>query len=564
MPYPVSNLIEERGFPLCVKQTDKITDALSAMLKEDYSQLPVVDDENHPLGMITYGSILDAIQNLNMSLEKMVVENARLDTKDFDLEDDIFDLLKTLQETNAVLITSKGDQLVGIVTSYDTTEYFRDRSQDMMNVQEIENIIKKMILHSFRNDDGEMRVDELQSEINHVTERIDEIKKEYQAALNIYLSKLDQKLKFEQSAFEESLFKVYANSPEVPFDKLTLSDYIELLVNKDRWSLYQPLFKLEIGHVRLALDKVRQTRNDIAHFREITADQRKNLAFCKRLLERVQEELASREDQEIPIESDLSDVDDGNEFITPIGEETTTITSKYSLLGEYLQGIHGKKARIRIPFEEIERIIQDDLPSSAYTHQTWWSNDAQGHIHSRHWLDTGWRVGYINLTEKEVSFARMKERERAYIGFFGPLKTRLDSELDLKLKNTRATGANWIGLISVPESGTQLSIIPIGFANQNRYRIELYIDTEDKERNKKIFDDLKSQKEDIEASLGQPLGWERLDDKRASRIALYNTGSIDDGDQKLKELQDWTVEWLPKFYEALFERAGKAIKTHYL
>jgi hypothetical protein len=49
-------------------------------------------------------------------------------------------------------------------------------------------------------------------------------------------------------------------------------------------------------------------------------------------------------------------------------------------------------------------------------------------------------------------------------------------------------------------------------------RVELYIDSEDKDTNKALFDQLYSRKAAIESSFGGPLGWERLDTKRACRI----------------------------------------------
>jgi hypothetical protein len=165
------------------------------------------------------------------------------------------------------------------------------------------------------------------------------------------------------------------------------------------------------------------------------------------------------------------------------------------------------------------------------------------------------------MSGKEISFVRIKERERAYISFFGPLKTRLNKELNLKLRDSHATGVNWITLIGVPETGI-MAQIAICFANQSRYRIELYIDTNNKEANKIIFDELHAQKETIEEKIGEPLGWERLEDKRASRIALYNSGSIDDDKEKLIELQDWTAKMFPVFYEATVPQVKRALKKH--
>ena len=55
-------------------------------------------------------------------------------------------------------------------------------------------------------------------------------------------------------------------------------------------------------------------------------------------------------------------------------------------------------------------------------------------------------------------------------------------------------------------------------------RVELYIDTQDSERNKVIFDFLAQRKEAIEQAFGAPLVWQRLEEKRAARICYYIHG----------------------------------------
>jgi predicted transcriptional regulator len=61
---------------------------------------------------------------------------------------------------------------------------------------------------------------------------------------------------------------------------------------------------------------------------------------------------------------------------------------------------------------------------------------------------------------------------------------------------------------------------------------------------------LYDQKETPESAMG-PLSWERLDDKRASRIALYHSGEITDSEKKLESLKKWGVETMVKLYTTL-------------
>lgn len=88
-----------------------------------------------------------------------------------------------------------------------------------------------------------------------------------------------------------------------------------------------------------------------------------------------------------------------------------------------------------------------------------------------------------------------------------------------------------------------ISGITIGssFTLGNKFRCEIYIDTTDKSLNKKIFDDLEAQKNALEAAFEQQLSWERLDDKRASRIAIYTIGGIDQSEEDLSKLTSWAI-----------------------
>ena len=78
----------------------------------------------------------------------------------------------------------------------------------------------------------------------------------------------------------------------------------------------------------------------------------------------------------------------------------------------------------------------------------------------------------------------------------------------------------------------------------NRARVGIYIDNTDQDWNKTMFDRLKDRKESVESELGEPLKWQRLDHRRASRISIERRGGIDDDDDALSDLQTWMVDRL--------------------
>ncbi|MBD3338070.1 MAG: DUF4268 domain-containing protein [Candidatus Lokiarchaeota archaeon] len=98
------------------------------------------------------------------------------------------------------------------------------------------------------------------------------------------------------------------------------------------------------------------------------------------------------------------------------------------------------------------------------------------------------------------------------------------------------------------------------FALGNRIRVDLYLDQGDAEKNKQLFDTIYQDKEVIESKFDEDLEWERLDDKKASRIAIYRNGSIDSDGETLKEIKDWSIEKLLKFKEVFSPNMKRYIK----
>jgi CBS domain-containing protein len=149
MPFTVQQLIEGRQEPVSVLPVDLVTKAMALMTEHEFSQLPVVDEQKKPLGLITSDSILHALGHFGVSLEELRVSHAIVKVDTYSPDEDLFDLLDDLKNTYAVLIVNAEGTLIGIVTSYDTTEYFRRRAEDMMYVEDIETTLKDYIRAAF-------------------------------------------------------------------------------------------------------------------------------------------------------------------------------------------------------------------------------------------------------------------------------------------------------------------------------------------------------------------------------------------------------------------------------
>lgn len=99
------------------------------------------------------------------------------------------------------------------------------------------------------------------------------------------------------------------------------------------------------------------------------------------------------------------------------------------------------------------------------------------------------------------------------------------------------------------------------FAQGGRVRAETYIDFGDADANKALFDRLHAEREMFERAFGETLSWERLDERRASRIAAYRPGSIDVGPDELEDLRKWAIDRLLKFRSVFGPRIREILDT---
>lgn len=548
MPYQVQQIIEGKGEPVCISINDPVSKALALMIEYDFSQLPVLGgtNETFPAGLINYEGVLRGIRNFKAKLEDLRVRDVMTTAPVFNLDDDLFDTLDKLQDTNAVLIVDRS-KLVGIVTSYDSTEYFRNKTEDLMRVEDIELMIKEFINLAYTKN-GEIDTEKLDEAIGKV------------------------------SATNSGNTELKVDRRKKSFSELTLHDYISLLTMKDTWAFFEPVFGISRGSVIELLRGVRDIRNSLAHFRgDISAEERDKLKFGAEWLTRCQENIPDlKSNTELPedattIPDNLSvwEMLEARLAIANVKIDRGSITSgflisdseksggRYTALADLLQSLPGGIDTVPLTFDQIEEVIKTDLPPSARNHRAWWANDSVGHSHSQLWLDAGWRTTYINLSEGRITFSRIKDREKSYIAFFSKLVSELRKSADFSVKDIFPDGASWIVIQKIPRTGPLFGSFAFSFSRDKRLRVELYLDLGDQTQTKFVFDKLFSMKERFESQL-EKIEWERLDNKRASRLAMYHDGHIID-EKGHAELRKWAAESMIKFHNALIESAEKAI-----
>lgn len=149
------------------------------------------------------------------------------------------------------------------------------------------------------------------------------------------------------------------------------------------------------------------------------------------------------------------------------------------------------------------------------------------------------------------------ETQEKYRSYFQSLLDELRNVH--KFTNARAAQPqNWYTFTS---DNSKVYKYSTSFAQGGRVRAEVYIDTGDKLRNEAIFDELHAHKEAVEAAYGSALEWEKLEAKRACRIAIYVDGDIDVDSEKLAEIKKWVVANLLRMKQILPPFLEKAIAS---
>ncbi len=83
------------------------------------------------------------------------------------------------------------------------------------------------------------------------------------------------------------------------------------------------------------------------------------------------------------------------------------MTGKYTPLEHYLRDLPVTQKEVTLTFEQIERILNDKLPASAYEYQAWWANEKEPHQPEKQAiLNAYWKVDTISLLEKWVRLVR--------------------------------------------------------------------------------------------------------------------------------------------------------------
>lgn len=486
MLIPIERLLAGKARPFCIHCDQMVRDALVQMVERDYSQLPVVNGDGKLMGMISE-------QGINRTMYHIGARVSILDYPLFHclekaiavpLETDAFDVLDWLEKTLTIVVVDEARTPLGILTAYDMTAYFRDISEGLVLVEDVEVMLRQLI---------------------------------------------DQALPQEeerQQAMQNALRNYFRNgAEELPcLEQLTFNDYIKLIGNNKNWSHFEHMLQSK-ELFRIYMEQVRDIRNQLAHFRgRLDPVQRDALL-------RAREWLVNRFEPLPAMSKPLAVAEKVADYQAAPGQ------SKYSGLTAWLTGLNGAPGdTVQQTFVDMEVLITGELPASARKYRSWWGNDPARGQQVEAWLRAGWKVEHVDFTYETVTFRR-NDLVR-YQLFFADLLAELKRRHPGMTRTTRTYPRPCWHF----EAGRAGFFFGWSITADETLRTELVIDVGDKQINERAFGRLLSQQADIERESGSPLIGERLPDHDKYCIALESTLGLTD-----PVLHDWALTTLLRF-----------------
>ncbi len=212
--YRISKLAAANKAPTSVSPDSSLTETVTIMMANDFSQLPVMIGEREVKGIVTWKSI-----GSRLSLQKTPkwAREVMDPHSEVSSEASLFTAIPVIVENDYALVRAPDKKIVGIITTSDLSLQFQQLSEPFLLLGEIENHIRRLISEHF-----------LPEQLASVKDPQDPTR-----AVN--------------SASD-----------------LTFGEYKRLLEDPKNWNLLG--LELDRSVFIGLLDKLRETRNDVMHF----------------------------------------------------------------------------------------------------------------------------------------------------------------------------------------------------------------------------------------------------------------------------------------------------------
>lgn len=200
--------------PLTIQRDKPVSEAVTLMLMNDYSQLPVMSNDRNVQGIISWRSI-GRVTALNRSCQ--YVRDCMERAVEVPADMPLLNAISLVVENEVVLVRERDQQISGLVTTSDVSIQFKELAEPFLLVGEIENHLRRLI-------ESEFTAEELAAARDPADD-------------------------------EREVAGV---------EDLTFGEYGRLLENRDNWARLG--INLERAPVVHRLQRVRDIRNDVMHF----------------------------------------------------------------------------------------------------------------------------------------------------------------------------------------------------------------------------------------------------------------------------------------------------------
>lgn len=503
MLFPIKRLIDGQGKPLCITKKSLVREALTLMVENDYSQLPVVDENGLLVGLISENSIVKSYYQIGtaISLLDITIDHCMSEVKELSPDADIFEALNLLDDFYAIVVVNNKEP-VGILTNYDTTKFFQDLTEGLIIIEDIEVTLRQYIEKVFSN------------------------KERMNAALF--------------RAFKEN--KKNPTLPAREYNELNFSEHIQLIITENNWEK----FSFYLGPKEIFntyMEKVGIIRNQLAHFRgKLEPIQLSTLVQVKHWL-------ATRSKPELILPEIVGNADILlDDMVVEAHGEVKSNTLKH-----YLNNLSSLgKTSLQLDFSQFEELLGYELPKSARIHQSWWSNSLTTNPQAEDWVLSGWFIYNVDMETGKVFFKR--SQQDFVSAFLNGMLARVKKIRPGILSNQSA----YMDYRLIVFSG--ISGFNYGWAlppNESKMMVELHIDKGNTKENFAALEALKEIKNEIESKIGAELVWDSRDKDLPCRVFTSKQFDSIYHSKEYEKVKLWGVEMMLKFIDEFQPRLSR-------
>ena len=155
----------------------------------------------------------------------------------------------------------------------------------------------------------------------------------------------------------------------------------------------------------------------------------------------------------------------------------------------------------------------------------------------------------------------LTDSQQAFVRFWGEFLPAFRDAHPGWTRRTAPRKRSWMSFSSARSRLARYSAAFCRTATGHGLRAETYIDTGEQATTKEAFDALREKQGQIELAVGDELDWDRLDNRRGSRISLYFPGEIRVADEeRWLEARTWLIGAMGKMRDA-FDPVLQELRT---